>query len=75
MWLFLTKASVKPELAVLVGDSITDAETTRRSGVDFVAVLTGTTTADQFPDFAPKAVLESVIDIEKFAEQWFAPER
>lgn len=70
--LFLTKVSIKPEQAVLVGDSITDAETALRSIVDFVAVLTGTTTTDQFSDFAPKAVLGSVIDIEKFAEQWFA---
>ena len=68
MRLFLSKTSVKPDQAVLVGDSLTDAETAFRSGVDFVAVLTGTTSADQFSAFAPKAVLESVILIEKYAE-------
>ena len=64
--LFLSKTSVKPEQAVLVGDSLTDAETARRSGVDFVAVLTGTTSADQFATYTPKAILSSVLDIEKY---------
>jgi len=66
MRLFLSKTSVKPDQAVLVGDSLTDAETAFRSSVDFVAVLTGTTSADQFSAYAPKAVLESVIEIEKY---------
>ena len=69
LWLFLSKTSVQPKQAVLVGDSLTDAETAFRSGVDFVAVLTGTTSADQFSAYAPKAVLNSVIEIKKYAEQ------
>jgi phosphoglycolate phosphatase len=70
--LFLSETAVKPEQAVLVGDSLTDAETARRSGVDFVAVLTGTTVADQFAAYAPKTVLASVRDMEKYAEQYVA---
>jgi phosphoglycolate phosphatase len=62
--LFLSKTSIKPEQAVLVGDSLTDAETALRGGIDFIAVLTGTTSADQFTDYSPKAVLDSVTGIE-----------
>jgi phosphoglycolate phosphatase len=62
--LFLSKTSIKPEQVVLVGDSLTDAETALRGGIDFIAVLTGTTSADQFTDYSPKAVLDSVTGIE-----------
>jgi phosphoglycolate phosphatase len=75
MRLFLSKTSVKPDQAVLIGDSLTDAETARRSGVDFVAVLTGTTSADQFSAYAPKAVLASVLDMATYAEHGFAADR
>jgi phosphoglycolate phosphatase len=75
MYLALSKVAVDPEQAVLVGDSLIDAETALRTGVDFVAVLTGTTSADQFTVFTPKAVLESVIEIEKFAEKQFSQDR
>lgn len=67
--LFLSKTSMQTEHAVLVGDSLTDAETAFRGGVDFVAVLTGTTSADQFSAYSPQAVLDSVIGVEKYAEQ------
>ena len=62
--MILSKTSIKPEQAVLVGDSLTDAETALRGGIDFIAVLTGTTSADQFTDYSPKAVLDSVTAIE-----------
>ena len=65
--LFLSKTSMKPEQVVLVGDSLTDAETALRSGIDFIAVLTGTTSADQFSAYSPKAILQSVIEIETYA--------
>ncbi|MEJ2040137.1 MAG: HAD family hydrolase [Desulfosarcinaceae bacterium] len=67
MRLFLSKASLAPDQAILVGDSLVDAETAHRSGVDFVAVLTGTTAAEEFADFAPRAVLNSVMEIEAYA--------
>ncbi len=66
--LFLAQTSIAPEQAVLVGDSLTDAETARRSGMDFVAVLTGTTAADQFAAYTPKAILTSVLDIATYAK-------
>ncbi len=65
---FLRKTSVNPEEALLVGDSLTDAETALRGGIDFAAVLTGTTSADQFSDYSPKIILESVVEIEDHAE-------
>jgi len=64
--LLLSKASMNPEQAVLVGDSLIDTETALRSGIEFIAVLTGTTPADQFAAYSPKAVLESIIEIEKY---------
>jgi phosphoglycolate phosphatase len=64
--LLLSMASMKPEQAVLVGDSLIDAETALRSGIEFIAVLTGTTAADQFTAYSPKAVLESIIEFEKY---------
>jgi len=67
--LLLSEINRKPEQVVLVGDSLTDAKTALRGGIDFIAVLTGTTTAAQFSAFSPKAVLESVTEIEKIAEQ------
>lgn len=66
--LLLSKTALKPDQVVLVGDSLTDAETALRSGIEFIAVLTGTTSADQFSAYAPKAVLKSVIEIERYAE-------
>lgn len=74
LYQLLSKISVKPEHAVLVGDSLTDAETAQRGCIDFVAVLTGTTSADQFAPYSPKAVLKSVLEITKYAEQGDASE-
>ncbi len=64
--LFIAKASIKPEEVLLVGDSLIDAETALRSGVDFMAVLTGSTQAEQFSVYSPKAIIESVIEIESY---------
>jgi phosphoglycolate phosphatase len=66
--LLMSKTSMQTEQVVFVGDSLIDAETALRGGVDFVAVLTGTTSADQFSSYSPKAVLDSVTEIEKYAE-------
>jgi len=47
------------ERCLYVGDSVTDAETARRAGVPFVAVLSGVTEREAFAEYAPLAVLES----------------
>ncbi len=49
-----------PEASVYVGDSLVDAEAAQRAGVDFVAVLSGTTAAREFEDFRTLAIIENV---------------
>ena len=53
----LRRLQVPAERALYVGDSVVDAETALRAGVDFVAVLTGTTARDAFASFPALAVL------------------
>ena len=40
-----------PEEVLYCGDTVLDAEAAQRAGVDFAAVLNGTTTADAFADY------------------------
>jgi len=47
------------ESCLYVGDSVTDAETARRAGVPFVAVLSGVTEREAFAEYAPAMVLGS----------------
>ena len=47
------------ERCLYVGDSVTDAETARRAGVPFVAVLSGVTEREAFAEYAPVMVLGS----------------
>ena len=46
------------ERCLYVGDSVTDAETARRAGVPFVAVLSGVTDRDAFAEYEPMMMLE-----------------
>ena len=47
------KMGAVPENALYVGDSPTDAETARRAGIPFAAVLTGVTPASAFDPYRP----------------------
>ena len=49
-----------PENCLYVGDSVTDAETARRAGIAFVAVLSGVTPRAAFEDYDVYAILEDV---------------
>ena len=49
-----------PENCLYVGDSVTDAETARRAGVEFVAVLSGVTPRTAFENYDVYAILENV---------------
>ena len=51
------------ERCLYVGDSVTDAETARRAGVPFAAVLSGVTEREAFAEYAPAMVLESGADL------------
>ena len=46
-----------------VGDSVTDAETARRAGIAFVAVLSGVTPRTAFEEYDVYAILEDVSEI------------
>ena len=56
----LGELNCDPERALYIGDHPVDAEAAHRAGVPFVAVLTGTSTHDQFEPFARHGVLEDL---------------
>jgi phosphoglycolate phosphatase len=49
-----------PESTLYVGDSVTDAQTARRAGVPFVAVLSGVTPREAFLDYPTCGILRSL---------------
>ena len=49
-----------------VGDNLTDAETARRAGVPFLAVLSGVTSRDEFGGYSVLAFLENVAQLPSF---------
>ncbi len=54
------RLEAKPEEMVYVGDSVTDAETAKRAGVPFIALLTGMTPREELEVYEPRAVLADV---------------
>ncbi|MDR0838187.1 MAG: HAD family hydrolase [Oscillospiraceae bacterium] len=52
-----------------VGDTVIDAETAFRAGVDFAAVTTGTTPAGAFDDYPSVAVKSSLRELPEFLEE------
>jgi phosphoglycolate phosphatase len=52
-----------PEGALYVGDSVTDAETAKRAGVPFVAVLSGVTPRGAFLDYPYCGILEGLSEL------------
>lgn len=48
---------------VYIGDSTVDAEVAKRARVDFVAVLTGTTSHNDFEKYHPKAILNHLSEL------------
>lgn len=52
-----------PAKALYVGDSLTDARTAQAAGVPFIAVLSGTTSAEEFDIFHPVAILNGVREL------------
>ena len=49
-----------------VGDSVVDAEAAQRAGLDFAAVLTGTTPKENFLPYRPVAVAKDLSALEAF---------
>jgi phosphoglycolate phosphatase len=58
--LALEKLRVDCERTAYVGDSITDADTARRAGLPFIAVLSGVTEACEFEAFEPRWIVRDV---------------
>lgn len=50
-----------------VGDSIVDAKTAENADVNFVAVLTGTTTRDEFAGYNNVCVCKNILNVYKYA--------
>ena len=61
--MLLSRIGGKDKDTVLVGDSLTDAETARRGNIDFIAVLSGRTDRSAFVPFKPLAVIKSVVEL------------
>ena len=51
------------ELSLYVGDTVTDAETARRAGVPFAAVLSGVTTRNELEMYPAVAILNSITEL------------
>ena len=52
-----------PETTLYVGDSVVDALAARQAGIAFAAVLTGTTPAEAFQPYQPRALLRGSSEI------------
>ena len=59
----IQKLNVSKNQVLYVGDSIVDAKTAQSAGVDFVAVLTGTTEKQAFMNYEHVSVEESVREL------------
>ncbi|MEJ2637852.1 MAG: HAD-IA family hydrolase, partial [Calditrichia bacterium] len=55
-----------PEKTIYIGDNTTDAETARRAGIDFAAVLGGVTRRQEFEKFDVLGILENLSGLAGF---------
>ena len=61
--LAISQTGSVPENCLYVGDSVTDAETARRAGIAFIAVLSGVTPRAAFENYDVYAVFEDVSEL------------
>lgn len=64
--LALGTLGVRREQSLYIGDSVTDAETAKRAHIDFIAVLSGTTTQDAFRQYPARGVMHSLTELPRF---------
>ena len=64
--LAISQLGAEAGYTVYVGDNLTDAETARRAGVPFLAVLSGVTSRDEFGGYSVLAFLENVAQLPSF---------
>src|SRR2546430_559664 len=56
VFLVLKELGITISESVFIGDSLVDAEVSMRAGLDFIAVLSGTTQASEFEQYKPALV-------------------
>ena len=61
------KLNITKDKILYVGDSLVDAEAAERAGIDFVAVTTGTTAADEFAAFKYKDIITEISELKEIA--------
>lgn len=60
----MTTLGMAPEQVLYCGDTIIDAETARRAGVEFAAVLNGTTPAGDFTNYPSVHISPHLLDLQ-----------
>ena len=60
----MTQLGLAAEQVLFCGDTIIDAETAQRAGVDFCAVLNGTTPQEAFRDFPHAYIAQDLSDLQ-----------
>ncbi len=66
LWYAIERLNLKNNDVLYVGDSLVDAQTAENAGVDFVGVLTGTTTRQDFEKYCSSYIGENISDIYNF---------
>lgn len=64
----LDRLGLAPEQVLFCGDTVIDAGTAQAAGVDFCAVLNGTTPADAFADFPSVRIAPDLTDLKHWLE-------
>ena len=59
-----------PAASLYVGDSVTDAETAKRGGVPFAAVLTGATPPGDFDGYPTFTMMKSISELPGLVNAW-----
>lgn len=63
MFRILARMRISKADVLYVGDSLVDAKTAMQAGVDFVAVTTGTTAAEEFDQYPNVAVINNISEL------------
>ena len=67
LYIAAEKLNVAIDKILYVGDSLIDAEAAQRAGIDFVAVTTGTTQADEFTAYKYKEIIGEISEVNAIA--------
>ena len=61
-----TKLGLKPEQVLFCGDTVIDAQAAKSAGVDFCAVLNGTTPGEAFDGYPHVHIAQDLWDVKKW---------